>query len=203
MATHLLLLSKYQVKSGQADNLAKALTKEDGSRILADLNKEEVIELRTINNNTTTDELASKLIPEAQNLSKYIIGDINRELLSLVEAPKNVSTLLPETPYIQLRHVEVKPDAMENYRRWREETIFDVVNNAEDIEVFLAYHSVISGQPGVMFVSGFSANPEKYNKIFSSERYRSIVTQAGDNYITGGTNGLYTKTYQEPPCFSK
>lgn len=50
-----------------------------------------------------------------------------------------------------------------------------------------------------MFVSGFSANPESYNAVFASDRYLEIVQQAGDQYITGGSEGLYTKTYRALP----
>lgn len=85
---------------------------------------------------------------------------------------------------------------MDEYRQWREKTIFDVVRNADEVQAFLAYHSVVSGQPGVMFISGFSADPENYNAVFASDRYRQIVQEAGDRYITGGANGLYTRTYR-------
>ncbi|WP_158500639.1 hypothetical protein [Shimia marina] len=40
-------------------------------------------------------------------------------------------------------------------------------------------------------------DPATYTAVFSSERYSTIVQQAGDRYITGGTNGLYTKTYAD------
>lgn len=122
-------------------------------------------------------------------------GDVRRQLLEFVEAPKPTDTAVPRTPYVQLRHVEVIPRVYDNYRDWRERTIFDVVRNASEIDVFLAYHSLVSTEPGVMFLSGFSCDPDEYAAVFASEQYREIVRQAGTRYITGGERGLYTKTY--------
>lgn len=84
---------------------------------------------------------------------------------------------------------------MADYRAWREATIFDVVRSHDEVESFAAYHSLISGVPGVMFVSGFSCPVDRYAAVFSSDRYKTIVQEAGENYITGGTDGLYTRIY--------
>lgn len=129
------------------------------------------------------------------NLAAFAAGDFRRQILELVEEPKPTVGQLPDTDHIQLRYVEVKPAVYEAYRAWREETIFDVVRNAPEIASFSAYHTVISTQPGVVFVSGFNVNADAYRAVFSSQRYRAIVQAAGDNYITGGNNGLFTKIY--------
>jgi hypothetical protein len=121
--------------------------------------------------------------------------DFSRQLLHFVEAPKPIPTALPQTPYVQLRHVEVPPPVYRKYRSWRAETIFDVVLTSPEVETFSAYHSVFSSEPGVMFVSGFSCSPAEYDAVFRSSRYQEIVRQAGDRYITGGQNGLYTRMY--------
>ncbi|GHH83787.1 hypothetical protein ACFXKJ_13160 [Kitasatospora indigofera] len=122
-------------------------------------------------------------------------SDFSRQLLHFVEAPKPSADPLPDTAYIQMRHVEVPPTAYRAYRAWREETIFDVVRNAPEVDYFEAYHSVLSSEPGVMFVSGFSCEPKDYTAVFTSPRYQEIVRQAGDSYITGGDRGLYTRLY--------
>jgi len=126
----------------------------------------------------------------------HLAGDFQRQLLRFVEAPKNTLGDLPATPYIQLRHVEVRPPVYSDYLAWRERTIFNVVRNAPEVEVFLAYHSVVSSEPGVMFLSGFSCPVETYTGVFSSDHYKDIVAQAGNQYITGGERGLYTKIYR-------
>jgi hypothetical protein len=129
-------------------------------------------------------------------------SDFSRQLLHFVEAPKPVSTALPETPYVQLRHVEVPPPAYRGYRSWRAETIFDVVTTSPEVEAFAAYHSVLSSEPGVMFVSGFSCPPAEYGTVFASPGYQEIVRQAGNRFITGGERGLYTRMYARvtPPA---
>ncbi len=54
-----------------------------------------------------------------------------------------------------------------------------VRDNAE-IDVFLAYHSLVSSQPGVMFISGFSCRVQDYRAVFESDQYRKIVREAGE-----------------------
>ncbi|WP_137992723.1 hypothetical protein [Streptomyces vilmorinianum] len=128
-------------------------------------------------------------------LTPLLAGDFSRQVLEFVEAPKSTDDLVPDTAYLQMRHVEVKPPVFEAYREWRDQTIFEVVRGADEVEVFLAYHSVLSTEPGVMFVSGFNVEPAAYTAVFTDERYQEIVRQAGDRYITGGERGLYTKIY--------
>ncbi len=131
-----------------------------------------------------------------ESVSEDLVSDFRRQLLEFVEAPKDVADPLPQTPYVQLRHIEVKPREYTAYREWRESTIFDVVRRAEQVKAFLAYHSLLSTEPGVMFVSGFECEPEEYQKVFTSPEYQQIVQQAGDRYIVGGESGLYTRVYK-------
>ncbi len=198
MPTTFLLISRFPVKPGAAPAMIDALGESVDTRVLSSLEADEVLELRAIPNGLTLTEMATLLSPEAERLAGYLVGDVRRELLSFVEAPKSCGGPLPDTPYIQLRHVEVKPEQASAYLEWRDKTIFDVVRGHDAAKVFLAYHSIISGQPGVMFVSGFSVEPEVYTSAFTSEHYAEIVRQAGDTYITGGTDGLYTKIYRAP-----
>ena len=129
----------------------------------------------------------------AASIAPALVGDFRRQVVDFVEAPKDTDAPLPSTPYIQLRHVEVKPQMYEAYREWRERTIFDVVRTHDEIEVFLAYHSLLSTEPGVLFLSGFRVDPKEYLAVFASPAYQEIVKQAGDTYITD--RGLYTRIY--------
>lgn len=47
-----------------------------------------------------------------------------------------------------------------------------------------------------MFVSSFNEDLETYKEAFTNERYKEIIRQAGDSFITGGKEGLYTHIYQ-------
>ncbi|MBM7774650.1 hypothetical protein JOD54_004854 [Actinokineospora baliensis] len=133
---------------------------------------------------------------EFTELAPYVAGDFRRQVLTFVEAPKSTEDAVPQTRYVQLRHIEVPPAVFADYRTWREGTIFDVVRRAEEVEVFLAYHSLLSTEPGVMFVSGFDTTPERYGAVFSSAEYQEIVRQAGSAYIAGGERGLFTTIYE-------
>lgn len=129
-------------------------------------------------------------------LGAHLRSDFSRQVLRFVSAPKPVDGLLPATEFVQLRHVEVRPPAYQDYLAWRERTIFDVVRAAPEVEAFLAYHSVLSTEPGVMFIAGFSGDVDAYGNVFKSPRYQEIVRQAGQHYITGGERGLYTRIYR-------
>lgn len=131
-----------------------------------------------------------------ERVGRHLASDFSRQVLTFIEAPKDCAEPIPQTLFLQLRHVEVPPPAYEDYRTWRDQTIFDVVRGAAPVDVFLAYHSLVSTEPGVMFLSGFSGNVEEYTSVFTSERYQGIVRDAGTKFITGGDKGLYTKVYR-------
>jgi len=130
-------------------------------------------------------------------LAPALAGDFRRQVHEFVEAPKDVPTPLQDTPYVQLRRVEVKPPVIHRYREWRERTIFETVRQAPEVEAFLTYHSVLSAEPGVLFVSGFS-DPDKHDAVFQTPEYAEILRQARENYIVvaGGDRGLFTRSYQ-------
>lgn len=130
-----------------------------------------------------------------ERLAPHAEGDFRRELLTYIEEPKPTGSPLPETDRLELRYVEVRPPKYEDYRAWREQTIFDVIRTSPEVTTFSAYHTVFTARPGVLFLSGFNGDLDSYLKVFSSDRYREIVQAAGDNYITGGNKGLATRIY--------
>jgi len=198
MPARFLIVSRFSVHPGRSNDFIEALGQGPTRRVFKAVDHDEVIEIQAIADGTSLDEMAAGLNMVSTEYADYLVADVRRELLDYVEAPKSIEGLLPETPYIQLRHVEVKPAQMSAYRDWRDNTIFDVVRNSDQVEVFLAYHSVMSGQPGVMFIAGFSGSIDEYAAVFNTDRYKQIVREAGDQYITGGTDGLYTQIYQDP-----
>lgn len=198
MPARFLIVSRFSVHPGKSTDFIAALGHDTDRRVFKAVDHDEVIEIQAIADEANLDEMAARLNTVSAEYADYLMADIRRELLDYVEAPKSTEGLLPDTPYIQLRHVEVKPAQMSAYRDWRDNTIFDVVRNSDQVEVFLAYHSVLSGQPGVMFIAGFSGAIDEYAAVFNTDRYKKIVREAGDQYITGGTDGLYTQIYQDP-----
>lgn len=202
MSTPVLLITEVTPKPGTALRVARAwgaLTGPAGvseRRIYVALDDSAVLELAALETLDAAATLATSWRAAWDRLGQDLASDFRRQLLTFVEAPKDTVAALPPTPYVQLRHVEVPPDNFADYRAWRERTIFEVVRSAPEVENFLAYHSAISTEPGVMFVSGFSGDVDRYGAVFSSTRYQQIVREAGDQFITGGRNGLYTRIYR-------
>ncbi|MEA3252591.1 MAG: hypothetical protein U9Q35_13755 [Pseudomonadota bacterium] len=195
MAANIVLVSRFPIEPGTVPSLRDLLNDDSKTRYLIDVEQQEILQLRAYKDLENFAANITNLDNDWQRFSGVMVGDVRRELLQYVEAPKPTDSLLPDTDYIQLRHVEVLPQRMQAYRQWREETIFDVVRRNDEVDTFLAYHSLISGQPGVMFIAGFSGDPAAYQQVFSSSRYKDIVQQAGTSYITGGNDGLYTRLY--------
>jgi hypothetical protein len=155
-----------------------------------------LLELTAVSDLAELTKEAEHFDQQFRTLAPFVTGDLRRQVLTFVEAPKPTDEAIPDTRYVQMRHIEVPPAVYTTYRDWRENTIFDVVRRADEVKVFLAYHSLISTEPGVMFVSGFDIDPDAYAAVFSSAEYQDIVAQAGSKYIAGGERGLYTTLYE-------
>ncbi|MFA3779749.1 hypothetical protein [Yersinia sp. 1652 StPb PI] len=200
MSSNYLMISRYPLKKGMESKLAGLLQSSAMKNYYLSMQDEDK-ELLEFNSYTEISEIQydeNHLNDILADLTALLSGDVKRELVKYVESPIVSEKSVPDSEYVQLRHVEVVPEFHSQYRNWRENTIFNVVrSNKDKIESFEAYHSVFSTQPGVMFVSSFSVEPEEYIKSFTDENYQRIIQQAGDRYITGGNDGLYTKIYQK------
>lgn len=128
---------------------------------------------------------------------EQLFGDISQELLEFQEDVVEQDALLPTDDYLQMRHIEVPLRVFKAYDDWRHETIFKHVKQLDTVGSFVAYHSLFSTKPGVMFIASFSGDPETYMSGFANDAYKEIVEQAGDRYIAGGKDGLYTKIYKK------
>ncbi|WEE75413.1 hypothetical protein LZ683_14585 [Comamonas testosteroni] len=201
MSTKHLLITEITPKEGRSQAIAREWSRLPMPQgvveraVFLALDGSTVLELSALSSLDCVESLALSWDQVWIRLGADLASDFRRQLLTFVEAPKDTPQALPTTPYLQLRHVEVPPGRFGEYRAWRERTIFDVVRKSPAVEQFSAYHSLISSEPGVMFLSGFSVEPDAYAATFSSPRYQQIVQEAGDNFITGGERGLYTKSY--------
>ncbi|MUJ28041.1 hypothetical protein GNP73_08635 [Aliivibrio fischeri] len=197
MSTNYLLVSRYPVKNIDNKTIDSIKLNDDARYFISKDESNEILELKAINKVEDISNLEKNLIDVFTVNKDYLSGDIRRELLRFVEAPIASESELPNTEFVQLRHVEVPAERYDDYLEWRDRTIFNVVrDNADKINSFEAYHSLISGQPGVMFVSSFNVNVDEYMQPFNDENYKKIIRQAGNNYITGGDEGLYTRLYR-------
>ena len=154
-----------------------------------------LLEIRAYNSLDEITKYSSEREMLWENIKQFAAGDFRREIFSYIEEPKPTASSLPEAKYLQLRYVEVLPPKYDEYRVWRDKTIFEVVRKSDEISTFSAYHSLFSSIPGVLFLSSFDVDPDMYKRVFNSPRYMEIVQEAGDNYITGGNKGLATRMY--------
>ncbi len=205
MSAEAIVISRFPLTDDGAEIIRQKVPMNDSDTThhFFDFDETEVMQLRALPQLTDFQGIVADLENDVTLFADTMSGDVRRELVRFVEAPKPCETALPATPCVQLRHVEVPPNVMEAYRAWREETIFDVVRSASAIDVFLAYHSVISTQPGVMFISGFANSVHHYSAVFQTPRYTEFVRQAGTKFITGGEGGLYTRLYHRVTIFDR
>lgn len=202
MSTPVLLITEITPRFNRAKRVSSAWsampqpTGVKDRKVYRSLDDSTVMELIALDSLACIESLKDWFAQAWCLLGADITSDFRRQLLSAVEAPIDISTPLPENEYVQLRHVEVLPLNFDAYRRWRCSTIFDVVRTSPQIRAFLAFHSVVSTDPGVMFLSGFNGPIDTYQAVFDAPRYRQIVQDAGDRYITGGSGGLYTRIYR-------
>lgn len=152
MSAKYVLITRFPLKNHTDTEQFKALQNSvDKKYFLSDepgIN--ELLELRAFDNIAAIAPYEAELETAFHTFAKDLASDVRRELVKFVEAPIDSANPLPETEYIQLRHVEVPAENYNQYRHWREETIFNVVrDNKDKITSFGAYHSLISGQLGV------------------------------------------------------
>jgi len=133
----------------------------------------------------------------AQQILPWMDSDWRRQVLGLKDIVIDQNGIIPNSLYLQLRYIEVPLKKYEEYDNWRKNTIFKYVRQKEQIKSFLAYHTILSTRPGVMFICGFDCPTEDYLEIFSADEFQKISNEAKNKYIYNGPNGLFTKVYQQ------
>lgn len=144
------------------------------------------------------DQLQEKLESEEykafiKQITPYVMSDFHQEVVGLVDEVVPRDTLVPRTPYMQLRHIEVPLSGIEPYLEWRKRRIFEFVKRNDKVHSFLAFHSFFSTQPGVLFITEFTGDPETYRNSFLTPEYKVIIQEAGHDHIKGG---LYTSEFK-------
>lgn len=201
MPTPLLLVTEAPVTADRFDSAvatwSRHLDRPAGARLYRSLESSALLELRPLDSLADLETLRPAWSKLWTDLAPELSADVHRQVVEFVEAPKNTDEALPTTPYVQLRRVEVRPPVLDEYRAWRDRTIFETVRAADESEVFLAYHSLLSTEPGVLFVAGFSVAPAVHNAVFKTPAYEAILTEVREKYIIaeGGEGGLHTTTY--------
>ncbi|MGM0338573.1 hypothetical protein [Enterococcus sp. AZ007] len=122
------------------------------------------------------------------DVSEYLNSDFHQEIVALVKHVEPRKNLLPTSEFMQLRHIEVPLSGIENYLDWREKTIFEYVKRNDKVKSFVAFHSLFSSTPGVLFVTEFEGDPDEYRESFLTQEYQKIIKEAGHDHIKGGLN---------------
>lgn len=202
MSAQFLMVTQVAVRPGALERTAGAWRRLNAAagadaQLYSSVDSGNLMELRSVPSLAELPALREQWAQLWSEVASDLAGDFHRQLLEFVEAPKPTDRSLPDTPYVQLRRVEVKPPVHEQYLDWRRRTIFQVANAAEESQVFLCYHSLVSTDPGVLFVVGFSVAPKEHDAIYRTPAYEDILVQARENYIVpeGGDAGLFLESY--------
>ncbi|MHC1685282.1 MAG: hypothetical protein AB6733_20480 [Clostridiaceae bacterium] len=121
-------------------------------------------------------------------IAEYTNSDIHQDIHGFVDAVLPRENYVPQTKYMQLRQIEVPLSGIDEYLEWRKGTIFKYVQKNDKVTSFLAFHSVLSSTPGVLFVTEFEGNPDEYRNSFLTPEYQVIIKEAGHDHIKGGLN---------------
>lgn len=124
-------------------------------------------------------------------------SDFHQSIVGLVEEVLERKQLIPKTKYMQLRSIEVPLSNIDFYLEWRRRRIFEFVKRNDKVTSFLAFHSVFSTVPGVLFVTEFEGNPDEYRASFLTDEYKQIIKEAGHDHIKSGEQGLQTFEYEK------
>ncbi|MFV0498583.1 MAG: hypothetical protein ACK5NF_00895 [Bacilli bacterium] len=128
------------------------------------------------------------------SILKSLESDFHWSIIGHISSEKKNKSSFPSAKYIQLRHIEVPLSGIEDYLKWRENTIFKYVKNNEHVKTFEVYHSLVSCTPGVQFISEVDGNLDSYLKSFETEEYKKIIKDAGESHIK---NELSTPLYKK------
>ncbi len=159
-------------------------------------NKSHFLELISIDKFSDIESVLAHREKFILDMGPKLQSDWRQQVIKHVETVKPIKGKLPDSPKLQLRYIEVPLSVKGSYLNWREKTIFDVVRQAEPVNSFLAYHTLFSTQPGVMFLSGFSGDSDNYmSEVFLTPRYQQIAKEAGEQFVVGGEGGLSTRIY--------
>lgn len=201
-----LVVTEWETKK---DNRQHSLDVWNNSNAKTTLSKNKVVTYKGISKNsivflyevTSFDEiqrfLESDEFDEFRNAnSQFMDSDFHQSIVGKVEEVRPRNTFVPQTKYMQLRSIEVPFSDIDSYLAWRKERIFKFVKKNDKVDSFLAFHSVFSTEPGVLFVTEYSGDPEEYRNSFLTPEYQQIIKEAGHDHIKSGEKGLMTFEYE-------
>lgn len=197
---HYLLYSYVDVVEGEKIPVAKRLSGRNrtgprGHATYAALQGHTVMELTAFESLDALAYVMAERADAERSVTSHLAGEWRHEVLSYVETLKEAENSITSAPMLEMRHIEVPPPVYTEYRDWRERTIYSALRNCHEIDDFRAYQSVLSSQPGVTFIVGFSQTPAVYRAAYETPLYLDILRQADARYIVGGHDGLKCRIF--------
>ena len=199
-----LAVMEWEVEEGKLDEAAKIWINSkvsnffENSVLYKGLTKNSLVVLYEVTNFSVIQQFVEsdefKQFVKAQ--AKYMQSDFHQSIVGLVEDVIRRKQLIPKTKYMQLRSIEVPLSDIDSYLEWRKRRIFEFVKRNDKVTSFLAFHSVFSTVPGVLFVTEFEGNPDEYRASFLTDEYKQIIKEAGHDHIKSGEQGLQTFEYE-------
>lgn len=200
-----LAVMEWEVEEGKLDEAAKIWSNSkvsnffENSVLYKGLTKNSLVVLYEVTNFSVIQQFVEsdefKQFVKAQ--AKYMQSDFHQSIVGLVEDVIRRKQLIPKTKYMQLRSIEVPLSDIDSYLEWRKRRIFEFVKRNDKVTSFLAFHSVFSTVPGVLFVTEFEGNPDEYRASFLTDEYKQIIKEAGHDHIKSGEQGLQTFEYEK------
>lgn len=200
-----LAVMEWEVEEGKLDEAAKIWINSkvsnffENSVLYKGLTKNSLVVLYEVTNFSVIQQFVEsdefKQFVKAQ--AKYMQSDFHQFIVGLVEDVIRRKQLIPKTKYMQLRSIEVPLSDIDSYLEWRKRRIFEFVKRNDKVTSFLAFHSVFSTVPGVLFVTEFEGNPDEYRASFLTDEYKQIIKEAGHDHIKSGEQGLQTFEYEK------
>lgn len=200
-----LAVMEWEVEEGKLDEAAKIWTNSkvsnffENSVLYKGLTKNSLVVLYEVTNFSVIQQFVEsdefKQFVKVQ--AKYMQSDFHQSIIGLVEDVIRRKQLIPKTKYMQLRSIEVPLSDIDSYLEWRKRRIFEFVKRNDKVTSFLAFHSVFSTVPGVLFVTEFEGNPDEYRASFLTDEYKQIIKEAGHDHIKSGEQGLQTFEYEK------
>lgn len=201
--SHFLLITECEVQPNKCDKIISEwhtfFDKQSQDKSLyVDREKGALVELHALRD---LSQLSSELLNNvnsgyAGHIVPFMESDWRRQVLELKNVVIAQKEIVPKSAHLQLRYIEVPLKRYQEYENWRQGTIFNYAKKKPQISSFLAYHTLLSAKPGVVFVCGFDCPIAEYLSIYSDPEFQKISSEAKAKYIYNGPNGLFTQVYQ-------
>lgn len=200
-----LAVMEWEVEKGKLDEAANVWTNSkvsnffENSVLYKGLTKNSLVVLYEVKDFSVIQQFveSNEFKQFLNDQSKYMQSDFHQSIVGLVEEVLERKQLIPKTKYMQLRSIEVPLSNIDFYLEWRRRRIFEFVKRNDKVSSFLAFHSVFSTVPGVLFVTEFEGNPDEYRASFLTDEYKQIIKEAGHDHIKSGEQGLQTFEYEK------